>query len=85
MEELLKTDIPLVGECNFNSRENTPLRYTKKGALCKNNKQVIDSTEQNPSSPHDKHSNQHHSAGAKFVNQIAFNRAEYPPFYSGER
>ena len=43
MKDLLKTDITLVGKCVFNSRENTPLRYTKGGVPCKNNKQVIDS------------------------------------------
>ncbi len=41
MEELLDVEIPMVGKCLLNNRENNPLRYKKNGELIKKQKEII--------------------------------------------
>lgn len=41
MEKSLDVQIPKVGKCVLNNRENNPLRYKKNGELIKNQKEII--------------------------------------------
>jgi len=42
MKEILKIDIPKVGDCTFNDRQNNPIRLKKNGMPVKNQKTIIE-------------------------------------------